>query len=119
MSREWNKAAAFGLQRSLYFALHQVREYDNRLAISRHDGRQLTWDELQAVKRRVWGDILAIELYPVELETANERNTRHLWRVSSDLEHKIRAVCTHPEFFVALKEDRRAREGNSLQDRGS
>lgn len=49
-----------------------------------HDG-SITWDQLQAIKTRVWGeDTRAIEAYPARAEVVNTRNCRHLWRLGAD-----------------------------------
>lgn len=76
---------------------HQVRIYENRLAISRFDGERLTWEEVQAVKQKVWGDRLCIEIYPSASDVVNLRHTRHLWW-EPHLELIVKAMCWHPEF---------------------
>lgn len=44
-----------------------------------HDG-QITWDELQRIKNKVWGRwARAIEAYPAEDAVVNNGNFRHLW----------------------------------------
>lgn len=49
-----------------------------------HDGA-LTWDQLQAIKCRVWGDeARAIEVYPARSAVVNSGNFRHLWRLGAD-----------------------------------
>ena len=40
----------------------------------------ITWEELQTVKREVgYGDRLAVEIYPEDVNIVNVANMRHLW----------------------------------------
>ena len=77
---------------------HLIREYPNRLAIWRKDGNRLTWEELQKVKNIVWGDdVIAIEVYPRQVDCINIKHTRHLW-TSKEIQETVRINCQHPEF---------------------
>ena len=57
----------------------------------------MSWEELQRVKEKLWGDRVAIEVYPSEDAAVNLRHTRHLWW-SPTLEREVLAECQHPEF---------------------
>lgn len=98
MGNSWLERSRIGLLRTLNFAEHKVRVYDNRLAIWRIDGQRMTWEELQDIKQQVWGDVLAIEIYPPAKAVINLRHTRHLWH-TSDLQDIIAEECIHPEFY--------------------
>jgi len=76
---------------------YKVRIYNNRLAIWRQDGQRLTWEELQEVKQMIWGNLVAIEVYPSQADVVNKRHTRHLWW-SRGLEDVVEKDCVHPEF---------------------
>lgn len=84
--------ARAGLLCVLSDEVHWVRVYESRLAIARHDGQRMTWEELQDVKQQVWGDSPAVEFYPPEHAVVNLRHTRHLWRYAGRLPE-------HPEFL--------------------
>lgn len=113
----WNEAARRGLIAEWDLEHHHVREYENRLAISRNDGNRLTWEEVQAVKNQVWGKrILAIELYPDQDKVVNLRHTRHIWRLREGaLEWAVRDACTHLEFVEALRRANGGREGTASE----
>jgi hypothetical protein len=96
-SRSWRARANIGLLKTHYLEAHVVREYANRLAIQRHDGERMAWEELQAIKCSIWGDRVAIEVYPAQSAVVNLRHTRHLWW-SPDLELAAVSGCRHPEF---------------------
>lgn len=76
---------------------HNARIYEDRLAIWRKDGERLTWEELQQVKQMIWGDSIAVEVYPPQYAVKNLRHTRHLWR-SDEITQAIQSTCSHPEF---------------------
>jgi len=76
-----------GLVRLVSVNGHKVRVYADRLAI--HDGDNLSWEQIAAIKEAIWGDVCAIEVYPFSSEVINERPTRHIWR-SDDI---TRVVC--------------------------
>jgi hypothetical protein len=95
-SRSWRARASVGLLKTHCLEAHVVREYANRLAIQRHDGERMTWEELQAVKCAIWGDRMAIEVYPAASVAVGLRHTRHLWW-SPDLELAAVSGCRHPE----------------------
>lgn len=57
-----------------------------RLSVCRtsHNGDRwedrISWDDLQRLKREAgYGDMWAVEVYPVDDETVNVANMRHLW----------------------------------------
>ena len=93
----WRDTTAIGLERIHHLDHHHVREYADRLAIWRHDEARLTWEEVQAVKCQIWGDRLAVEVYPPDSLVVNLRHTRHLWW-SPELSAMVIRVCQHPEF---------------------
>jgi len=76
---------------------YKVRIYSDRLAIWRQDGKRLTWEEVQEVKQMVWGNTVAVEVYPVQADVVNERHTRHLWSTIS-IKEAVAKDCVHPEF---------------------
>lgn len=58
----------------------EINDAMGHLAVA-HDGA-ISWDELQAIKAKVWGDeARAIELYPALSAVVNNGNWRHLWRL--------------------------------------
>jgi hypothetical protein len=93
----WNKLAAIGLLRELDLPKHRVREYEDRIAVWRKDGARLSWEELQDAKQVVWGDRVAVEVYPATADVVNLRHTRHLWSTPR-LREVVQNECTHPEF---------------------
>ena len=98
MSAKWRDKAAIGLLETRRVATgHIVRIYCDRLAIQREDGERLTWDELQMVKCLVWGDIVAVEVYPARFGVVNLRHTRHLW-TGPLLREAVGKECVHAEF---------------------
>lgn len=94
---KWDEKAAVGLLRQHDLSDHRIREYGNRLAIWRKDGARLTWNEVQQVKQSVWGDRVAVEVYPAQSDVINIKNTRHLWW-SESLSALVAGECVHPEF---------------------
>jgi len=94
---KWTRKSTQGLLRTLDVGVHRVRVYADRLAIWRHDGDRLTWEELQDAKCKVWGDKLAVEIYPAQADVVNLRHTRHLWHTET-LERAVRNQCRHAEF---------------------
>ena len=99
----WDLAMRHDLTGEWHLEHHYVREYSNRLAIARDDHQRLTWEEVQAVKEQLWGDVLAIELYPRKAETVNLRHTRHIWRLPQTVEFEVDDICQHPEFHWAQR----------------
>jgi hypothetical protein len=93
-SRSWRARANIGLLKTHYLEEHIVREYADRLAIQRHDGERLTWGELQAIKCSIWGDRVAIEVYPAASVAVGLRHTRHLWW-SPGIELAAVSGCRH------------------------
>lgn len=94
---KWGDIAAIGLLETRVLPEHRVRIYADRLAIWRKDGMRLTWEELQSVKQTVWGDRVAIEVFPADADVVNLRHTRHLW--STDiLVSAVKSQCRHGEF---------------------
>lgn len=93
----WQERAEIGLLRTQNLDRHFVRVYSDRLAIWRRDGQRMTWEELQTVKQEIWGDAVAVEVYPAESDVVNLRHTRHLWH-TPELAVVVAAVCTHKEF---------------------
>ena len=53
------------------------------------DGRwkdDITWDELQEIKRQAgYGNQMAVEIYPDDLDIVNVANMRHLWILDEPL----------------------------------
>lgn len=48
--------------------------------ISRRDGREIaSWDVLQSLKEKVFGDVQAVEIYPTRKNLVNNANARHLF----------------------------------------
>ncbi len=93
----WREKASVGLIETHTVGEHNVRVYADRLAIWRKDGKRLTWEELQTVKCAVWGDRVAVEVYPAQCDVVNLRHTRHLW-TGSRLAEAVAAECKHVEF---------------------
>lgn len=93
----WKKAMSPDLVTIFELGDHKVRLYPNRIAIWRKDGAAQTWDELQHIKEMVWGDRVAIEVYPPAGEVVNLKNTRHLWS-SDEIHRAVRSSCVHTEF---------------------
>jgi hypothetical protein len=93
----WKDKAYQDLLEIVELELHKVRIYKDRIAIWRKDNERLTWEEIQEVKCKVWGDRTAIEIYPSECDVVNLRHTRHLWW-SPELENMVKKVCQHKEF---------------------
>ena len=107
----WRDKAAVGLLEMRTLGEHNVRVYADRLAIWRKDGQRLTWEELQSVKCAVWGDRVAVEVYPAQSNVVNLRHTRHLWS-GPRLTEAVEAECKHVEFANAGGEGRQpARKG--------
>jgi hypothetical protein len=95
--KKWSAIASIGLLNTIELDSHLVRIYSNRIAIWRKDGARLGWEELQSVKEKVWGNRVAVEVYPAKCDVVNLRHTRHLWW-SEDLERMVKSVCIHAEF---------------------
>ena len=89
--------ASVGLLETRTVGEHNVRVYADRLAVWRKDGQRLTWEELQAVKCSVWGDRVAVEVYPAQSDVVNLRHTRHLW-TGPKLTEAVANECSHIEF---------------------
>ena len=72
-----------------------VRLSVNRVTLGR-DGRwddQITWDELQEIKRQVgYGDSFAVEIFPRDRDVVNVANMRHLWVLPHPLDFGWRSV---------------------------
>lgn len=80
---------------SRYYLVQEFQEECGyRLSVNRTDmlpsGRwddNLTWDELQEIKRAVgYGDWYAVEVYPPDLDIVNVANMRHLWVLPAALD---------------------------------
>ena len=105
---DWKQRASVGLIRTISaMDNYTVREYADRLAIWRKDGARLTWEELQAVKQAVWGNRVAVEIYPAEHEVVNLRHTRHLWHTER-IAAAVMTDCRHPEFGRGVTHEERA-----------
>ena len=89
--------SAYGLLYKGTIGAYAYREYVDRLAIWKVDGQRLTWEEVQEAKTLIWGDRVAIEVYPKNTDVVNKRHTRHLWSTPS-LILVVEALCRHPEF---------------------
>jgi len=94
---DFRSKASVGLLETRSVGEHNVRVYADRLAVWRKDGQRLTWKELQAVKVAVWGDRVAVEVYPAQGDVVNLRHTRHLW-TGPRIAEAVAAECTHVEF---------------------
>lgn len=58
--------------------------YVTHLWIKRHDGKPVTWAEMQRVKNELAGEALtAIEVYPPVDQLVDEANMYHLWVLPS------------------------------------
>lgn len=95
--RSWIDRASVGMLREINSGDHLIREYENRLAIWRKDGARMTWEELQGVKQAIWGDRVAVEVYPAASDVVNLRHTRHLWS-TNEIANLVTESCRHPEF---------------------
>ena len=94
----WKKISSIGLIETRSIGTtYKVRIYLHRLAIWRQDGERLTWEEVQEVKQFIWGNLVAIEIYPAQEDVVNKRHTRHLWW-SREIEDVVSQECRHPEF---------------------
>jgi hypothetical protein len=93
----WESRASIGLSATDYYKDHTVRVYEDRLAISRLDGKNVSWEEAQELKERYWPNSIAVEVFPPEGAVVNLRATRHLWR-SPLLSEAVCEDCIHPEF---------------------
>jgi len=96
---KWKNKVSSGLLRTDDLPLHKVRVYQNRLAIWRKDGERLSWEELQEVKENIWGDAVAVEIYPKNCDVVNLRPTRHLWKLTQPVEQSVLTECSHIEFL--------------------
>jgi len=97
-SMNWKDKAEVGLIETQNIgSTHKVRVYSDRLAIWRQDGHRLTWEGIQEVKQMVWGNTVAVEVYPAQADVVNERHTRHLWSTNS-ITDAVAKDCVHPEF---------------------
>lgn len=95
--KAWRAKAADGLIETRTLDDHYVRVYWNRLAIWRKNGKRMGWEELQKVKQQIWGDKIAIEIYPAQTDVVNLAYTRHLWHTPL-LQTVVKKVCLHKEF---------------------
>lgn len=60
----------------------------NRVTLKQdgHWEENLTWEELQDVKREVgFGDWYGVEIYPRDVDVVNVTNLRHLWILAKPL----------------------------------
>ena len=76
----WDEATAE------YPALKRLSISRSLLAENGHWQDQLTWDELQVIKREIgFGEWYAIEAYPRDSDLVNVANIRHLWLLDKPL----------------------------------
>ena len=95
---KWRERAEVGLiETRTIGSIFMARVYNDRLAIWRQDGNRLTWEEVQEVKQMIWGNLVAVEVYPAEPDVINERHTRHVW-TSRAIRDVVNEECAHPEF---------------------
>jgi hypothetical protein len=94
---QWRKKANMGLLEQRSVGDFCIRIYKNRLAIWKKTGERLTWEELQNVKQIIWGNKVAVEIYPSENDVVNIKHTRHLWWTEK-LEQTAKDECRHEEF---------------------
>jgi len=72
-----------------------------RISVSRtelgKDGKwseNISWDDLQLIKHKIgFGDRMAVEIYPMDIDVVNVANMRHLWILNDDLD--IGWKCFH------------------------
>ena len=95
--RGWREKSSIGLLDTVVTMHHKIRVYKNRLAIWRTDGQRMTWEELQLAKQQIWGDRVAIEVYPAQKDVVNLRHTRHLWSAPL-IDIAVSKECRHEEF---------------------
>jgi hypothetical protein len=86
-----------GLLRTGSIKSYRFREYTDRLAVWKANGLRLTWEEVQEAKTLIWGDRVAIEVYPAASDVVNKRHTHHLWS-TPEIVDVVRRHCRHPEF---------------------
>lgn len=103
---KWEDRMSVGLLARVDWGAYFVRQYPNRLAIWRKDGLRLSWEEAQEVKQHIWGDDVAIEVYPAQCFVVNERHTRHLWR-GELIGEAVATECVHEEFEIRQVPDGR------------
>lgn len=59
----------------------KIEHHDDQIISVLHDG-SITWDDLQEIKNKIWGEEAeAIECYPAQSRLINNATQRHLWRV--------------------------------------
>lgn len=75
---------------------YSVRIYPNRIAIQSEEEDAISWETLQAIKTKILGDVMAIEIFPPNSEVVNLKNTRHLWY--SECLKDLTKTFTHAEF---------------------
>jgi hypothetical protein len=102
----WKERSSVGLlDVKLLFAStpkrYLVRRYADRIAVQSKDETAISWEVLQNIKREVLGDVVAIEVFPMDADVVNLQNTRHLW--FGDAVNEVVKACTHPEFTEAKK----------------
>jgi len=111
---DFRSKASVGLLETRSVREHNVRVYADRLAVWRKDGKRLMWEELQAVKQAVWGDRVAVEVYPAQSDVVNLRHTRHLWTGPRIVE-AVAAECTHIEFANMVLTNTEANDSNEAR----
>jgi hypothetical protein len=92
----WKERAACGLIRTERIGDFTVRVYKDRIAIRGVSECAISWEILQKIKRQVLGDVVAVEIFPIDSDVVNLANTRHLW-FSPNLAGFL-SQYTHEEF---------------------
>lgn len=92
----WKQKSKVDLIRVEHVDEYTVRIYPNRIAIQSEKDDAISWEILQAVKSKILGDVMAIEIFPPNIEVVNLRNTRHLWY--GDCLKDLTKTFTHAEF---------------------
>jgi hypothetical protein len=92
----WKQKSQVDLIRIEKIDSYLVRIYPNRIAIQSSIPDAISWETLQDIKTKILGDVIAIEIFPKNVEVVNFRNTRHLW--FGECLDDLLKTFTHPEF---------------------
>ena len=93
---KWIEKARAGQLRAERIGDYVIRVYADRIAIQRHSNEPISWEILQDIKKQVVGDVVAVEIFPIDSAVINLRNTRHLWFGPGV--NSITEMCKHAEF---------------------
>lgn len=92
----WKQKSKVDLIRIEHVDEYSVRIYPNRIAIQSEKEDAISWETLQAIKCKIIGDAIAIEIFPANADVVNLRNTRHIWY--GECLKDLTKTFTHPEF---------------------